>query len=248
MLDAHAVEAPAMVAEAYEIMQRVWKREPFHFEGKYFKAGFPEQPKHDPNSDHEEHVLADHSPWGGHLDVACTGLSRNSPSMKFAGANGLIPVSIYAGASILKTHWETYERAALAAGRVPDRTKYHVSQNIFVAETDKEARKWAKEGGLGYCWQKYLWPIYERFGLLQGFVEDAGASKSDVDFDWIIDNCCVVGSPDTVVEKLNRLFEFTGGWGTLQVQSFDYSDNPEPWFESLRLIAKEVAPRVRMPA
>jgi alkanesulfonate monooxygenase SsuD/methylene tetrahydromethanopterin reductase-like flavin-dependent oxidoreductase (luciferase family) len=248
MLDAHAVEAPAMVAEAFEIMQRVWKREPFHFVGKYFKAGFPEEPKHDPSSHDEQHVLADYSPWGGKLDVACTGLSRNSPSMKFAGANGLIPVSIYSGASVLKTHWETYEKAAHAAGRVADRTKYHVSQNIFVAETDKEARKWAKEGGLGQCWQKYLWPIYERFGLLQGFIEDAGATKADVDFDWIIDNCCVVGSPDTVVEKLNRLFEFTGGWGTLQVQSFDYSDNPEPWFESLNLIVKEVAPRVKMPA
>ncbi len=234
------------VREAFEIMKGVWKRQPFKFEGKYYKGGFPEE-NHTKEGD-EQHLIADHSPWGGKLDIAVTGLSANSASLKFAGEQGLIPVSIYSGSSILKTHWETYEKAALSKGLVPDRSKYHVSQNILVADTDKEAQKLFLEGGMGYCWEKYLWPIYERFGMMEGFIVDAGASRSDVNLRWIMDNCCVVGSPKTVIEKLNRLFEFTGGWGTLQVQSFDYSDNPKPWFESLKLIANEVAPHVKLPA
>ena len=44
----------------------------------------------------------------------------------------------------------------------------------------------------------------------------------------------------TVVDKLNTLFEATGGWGTLQVESHDYYDDPTPWWNSLELIAKAV--------
>jgi len=235
-------EHPARVAEAFEIMKKVWKREPFMFKGKYFSGGFPEQTGED-----EQHLIGDYSPWGGKLEIACTGLSKNSPSMKFAGEQGLMPVSIYSGSAVLRTHWETYEKGCLAAGRKPDRSKYHVSQNILVADSDKEAQKLFLEGGMGYCWEHYLWPIYNRFGLLDGHIEDLGASKADVDLKWIMNNVCIVGSPDTVVRKINNLFELCGGWGVLQIQSFDYSDNPKPWFESIRRMVKEVAPRVKLP-
>jgi alkanesulfonate monooxygenase SsuD/methylene tetrahydromethanopterin reductase-like flavin-dependent oxidoreductase (luciferase family) len=57
----------------------------------------------------------------------------------------------------------------------------------------------------------------------------------------------VVGSPDTVVEKINKLFAEVGGWGTLQIESHDYYDAPEPWFRSLELVASEVAPRISLP-
>ncbi len=36
-------------------------------------------------------------------------------------------------------------------------------------------------------------------------------------------------------------------WGTLQVEAHDYYDDPSPWFNSLELLAKEVAPRVKLP-
>jgi len=50
-----------------------------------------------------------------------------------------------------------------------------------------------------------------------------------------------------VVDKLNVLFEQCGGWGTLQIESHDYYGDPTPWFHSLELVAKEVAPRVKLP-
>jgi alkanesulfonate monooxygenase SsuD/methylene tetrahydromethanopterin reductase-like flavin-dependent oxidoreductase (luciferase family) len=65
--------------------------------------------------------------------------------------------------------------------------------------------------------------------------------------DWICDNVWIVGSPDTVARKLNELFELTGGWGTLQVEVHDYMDDPDPWFESLERLVKEVAPQVKLP-
>ena len=167
--------------------------------------------------------------------------------MQFAGENGFMPVSIFSGSSILKSHWETYSKAALENGHTPDRTKHHVSQTIMIADTDEEARRRALDGGIGNCFEHYLWPIWERFGLLEGFVEDKGAHASDVNMEWICDNVWVVGSPETVARKLNDLFEFTGGWGTLQVEVHDYMDDPDPWFESLERLVKEVAPQVKLP-
>jgi alkanesulfonate monooxygenase SsuD/methylene tetrahydromethanopterin reductase-like flavin-dependent oxidoreductase (luciferase family) len=234
------------VREAFSIMERVWKREPFRYEGKFWNAGFPEE-EHGNESDADQHRLADYSPWGGKLDVAVTGISRSSRSMQFAGEHGFWPVSIYSGSSILKTHWETYSEAALANGHTPDRSTYHVSQTVFVADSDKEARRLALEGGIGHAFRSYLLPIWQRFGLLEGFIKDAGADPADVDLEWICDNVWVVGSPETVVERLNALYQFTGGWGTLQVESHDYIDDPAPWFESLRLIAQEVAPKITLP-
>ena len=103
------------------------------------------------------------------------------------------------------------------------------------------------EGPIGYCFNKYLIPIWHRFGMMDGFAKDAGINPADADLEFLVDNVFVVGSPDTVVDKLNTLFEATGGWGTLQVESHDYYDDPTPWWNSLELIAKEVAPRVRLP-
>ena len=94
-------------------MHRVWAREPFHFEGRYFRAEFPEQGEPVEPSD-EDYLIADFGPWDGSVDIAVTGLSVNSASMCIPGSNGYIPVSVYSGAANLKAHWETYRDAALA--------------------------------------------------------------------------------------------------------------------------------------
>jgi len=237
-------ENAEMVRESLYIMERVWKREPFRFEGKFWKAGFPEEPEVKEKGD-ESHRLADHSPWQGKLEIAVTGLSKNSPSIRFAGERGYSPVSIFSGSSVLKTHWDTYSAAALENGHTPDRSRYRVSQEVYVADTDKEAKRRAINGPMGYCWEHYLLPIYKRFGLIDGFVEDAGSHISDVNLDWLAEHVWIVGSASTVREKLERLFNYTGGWGVLQVQTHDYMDDPGPWFESLRQIAQEVAPRIQ---
>jgi hypothetical protein len=89
--------------------------------------------------------------------------------------------------SSLKTHWESYAKAALANGHPADRNEYHVSQTVLVADTDAKAKKRALDGGIGYCWEHYLWPIWERFALLSGFIADKGAQPSDVNILWICD-------------------------------------------------------------
>ena len=236
-----------MVRESLDIMEKIWKREPFWFEGKYWTAGFPEEEQPETEED-EQHMLANYSPFGGEFpEFAVTGFSYNSPSMKLAGERNFKPVSIYSGLDALKKHWETYAEANIKAGFTPDRSRHAVSQTVFVGDTDAEAKREVMEGPIGYCFDRYLIPIWRRFGMMDGFAKDAGIDPLKADLEFLVDNVFIVGSPDTVVEKINHLFEKCGGWGTLQIECHDYYDDPAPWFHSLELAAKEVAPRIKLP-
>jgi alkanesulfonate monooxygenase SsuD/methylene tetrahydromethanopterin reductase-like flavin-dependent oxidoreductase (luciferase family) len=235
-----------MVRESLSIMEKIWAREPFFYEGKYWSAGFPEQEAALTEED-EQHKLADYSPWGGFPEIAVTGFSKNSPSMKLAGEKNFKPVSIFSGLDALKRHWETYSEANIKAGFTPNRQRHAVSHTIFVGDTDAEAKREVMEGPIGYCFQKYLIPIWRRFGMMDGFAKDHGIDPLKADLEFLVDKVFIVGSPDTVVEKTNELFSKCGGWGTLQIESHDYYDDPAPWFHSLELAAKEVAPRISLP-
>ncbi|WP_219893474.1 LLM class flavin-dependent oxidoreductase [Aquisediminimonas profunda] len=236
-----------MVRESLSIMEKIWKREPFFFEGKYWSAGFPEEEEAVTEED-EQHKLANYSPWGGAFpEFAVTGFSANSPSMRLAGERNFKPVSIYSGLDALKRHWEIYSEANIKAGFTPDRQRHAVSHTIFCADTDAEAKRRVMEGPIGYCFNRYLIPIWKRFGMMDGFAKDHGIDVLDADLEFLVDKVFIVGSPDTVVEKLNDLFAKCGGWGTLQIESHDYYDDPGEWFHSLELCAKEVAPRVSLP-
>lgn len=244
--DSRSDELNDMVRESLEIMERIWKREPFWYEGKYWSAGFPEEEKAVTEED-EQHKLANYSPYGGGFpEFAVTGFSYNSPSMRLAGERNFKPVSIYSGLDALKKHWETYSEANIKAGFTPDRSRHAVSQTVFVGDTDAEAKKEVMEGPIGYCFDRYLIPIWRRFGMMDGFAKDAGIDPLKADLEFLVDNVFIVGSPDTVVDKINHLFEKCGGWGTLQIECHDYYDDPAPWFHSLELAAREVAPRIRL--
>ena len=73
--------------EAMRLMERVWERKPFMEKGEFFQAGFP-----GPETMPEYHVdIANNNPFGGRdkLEVAVTGLSMNSNSMRFAQAQAI---------------------------------------------------------------------------------------------------------------------------------------------------------------
>jgi alkanesulfonate monooxygenase SsuD/methylene tetrahydromethanopterin reductase-like flavin-dependent oxidoreductase (luciferase family) len=220
--------------EALEILQKVWAAEPFHHEGHFFEAGFPEN---DP-----DHELRDVRPFSNTVEIGVTGLSPSSPSMKFAGRNGYLPLSVYAGEAAVANHWDTYAQAAEEAGLTPDRSKFHVVRDVLVADTDEEARKLAVEGGMGHAWREYLLPTYKHLGLLGAMLP--GVDVDSVDEDTLVNDVWIVGSPDTVAEKIADICDRTGGWGTTMIYGHDYLDDPKPWNQSLELLVSEVAPKL----
>ncbi|RFA08517.1 luciferase [Subtercola boreus] len=233
-------ENAAMQEEAIGIMERIWEAKPFQFEGKYFRAGFPE--------DEPAGSLRDVRPWGGHIDIAMTSLSPNSKSVKLAGARGYSPISFYAGDELLKNHWETYDTSAREAGRTAERSKVRVCRELYIADTDKEAREQALNGTLAKVWAERILPIYQAAGLTEWIVKGLDVEASDVDLDYLVDNVWLVGSPETVTEKIQSFVDNVGGIGTLLITDYDYTADPSPWRESLARFAAEVTPKIVDPA
>lgn len=230
-----------MMFEAIGIMEKIWRGEPFEHEGQFWNAGFPQSDPKKP--------LRDVRPWGGEMQMAMTGLSAPSPSIAFAGTHGFIPASVYAGNEFLKSHFETYRLKMQENGRASDRSAHRVVRDVIVAETDAEARKLAVEGGIGRAWAEYIKPTYERFGVLKGLLHDPDMDPAKVDADYLAEHVWIVGSVETVRQKLEHWMDELGGpFGTLLIYSHDYLDDPAPWEHSMELLAKQVVPQIRQPA
>ncbi|MDH4549888.1 MULTISPECIES: LLM class flavin-dependent oxidoreductase [Pseudomonas] len=230
--------------EALDLIEKVWKREPFQETGKYFQAGYP-GPDDMPGYDV---ILADNSPYGGRdsMEIAVTGLTKNSSSLKWAGERNYSPISFFGGFEVMRSHWDTWATAAQANGFETARSRFRVTRDIFVADSDAEAKRRAIASGLGESWKHYLFPIYKKFNLFEGIIKDSGQDidPSQVDLDFLAEHVWLCGSPETVARKIERMIEHCGGLGQIVVNSHDNIDNPEPYIESLQRLAKEVIPLV----
>lgn len=238
---------PPMQLEALALMERVWERKPFVEKGKYFQAGFP-----GPDTMPEYWVdIANNNPFGGReqLEIAVTGLSMNSKSMEFAGSRDYSPISFFGGTPQMKAHWDTWAAANEKAGYTPDRKRYRVCRDVFIAESDAEARRLVRKTGMMKTWEKYLKEIYVKFGLFDGIIADSGVdiTPEGIDEEFLIEHVILCGSPQTVIEKLEKLADACGGWGQIVANQHDSIDDPAPWEQSLRLLATEVCPKVKMP-
>ena len=239
-------ELQAQMFESLELMEKVWARAPFREKGEHFQAGFPgkdDMPGYDV-------IIADNSPHGGrqNLEIAVTGLTENSSSLKWAGERNYSPISFFGGTRVMKSHWDTWSAAAKSKGFETDRARFRVTRDIFIADSDAEAKRLALRSGLAKSWEQYLIPIYKKFNLFQGIIEDSGTGidPSQVDMNFLAEHVWLCGSPATVIRKLERMAEKTGGWGEIVVNSHDSIDDPKPWEESLQRLAREVAPKVNV--
>lgn len=238
---------PPRQLEALALMEKVWERKPFQEKGQWFQAGFP-----GPDSMPEYHVdIADNNPFGGreNLEIAVTALSMNSKSMVFAGSRNYSPISFFGGVPQMKAHWETWANAMQAHGHTPERQRFRVCRDIFIADTDAEAKRLFLKSGMMRTWQEYLKEIYVKFGLFDGIIQDSGQdiTPDTIDENFLAEHVVLCGSPETVIEKLEALADKCGGWGQLVANQHDSLDDPAPWEESLRRLATEVCPKVRMP-
>ena len=98
-------------------------------------------------------------------------------------------------------------------------------------------------------WKHYLKEIYVKFKLFDGIIADSGVdiTPENIDEDFLAEHVVLCGSPETVIEKLEKLADQVGGWGQIVANQHDSLDDPKPWEESLRRLATEVCPKVRMP-
>jgi alkanesulfonate monooxygenase SsuD/methylene tetrahydromethanopterin reductase-like flavin-dependent oxidoreductase (luciferase family) len=179
-----------------------------------------------------------------HPPIGVAGVSAKSETLLLAGERGYIPMSInFVPARILKSHWESVEAGAARGGRVADRSAWRIARDVFVADTDAEARRLALGGPLARDYRDYflrLLPKLRGFDMLKA---DPAMPDADVTLEYLCDTIWIVGSPDTVAAKLAALGEAVGGFGTLLAIAHEWRPQGA-WERSMTLLHDEVLPRL----
>lgn len=224
-----------MLQEAQHLIRRIWTNtgEPLTITGKHYNLDIP--PLDNPL------LLGNH--WRPYQDggprIACAGFSPRSSTIRQGGANGDIPLSIAMTDEYLAGHWEVYAEGAHSAGRTPDRNDWRVVRDVIVADTDEQAYALATSTPLRR--QQEEWVIPHNISAM-GLPD--GINAEDVTVDLLAQHMWIVGSVDTVVERLATEYERCGGWGTLLVYNYDFHNRPDAFRRHLELLGTQVAPRL----
>ncbi|MFQ6228260.1 LLM class flavin-dependent oxidoreductase [Nocardia sp. NPDC002869] len=230
-----------MTFEALDIIDRLWTEGPTEFRGMFWNTGSPDSPL--PALDYFLRPLQRPRP-----PIAMAGMTAGSANLRLAGARGYLPVSlaITPDGRQLARQFDTVADGAAAAGRIADRGRWRIVQDIVVAPTDSEARELARHGAMARCWSEFLLPLYLHLGLgpLLGALPDGTVVPDDeIDLDYLLEHLWLVGSPRTVAGKIDELTRATGGFGTLLLTCYDTAEERETWQRSVRLLTTEVLPQ-----
>jgi alkanesulfonate monooxygenase SsuD/methylene tetrahydromethanopterin reductase-like flavin-dependent oxidoreductase (luciferase family) len=238
-VDGMSGENREMTREALDIILRLWSAtEPFDFKGKFWNVSMPPEMfgflRH--------HIKPKQLP---HPPIGVAGLSKNSDTLKLAGEHGYIPMSLNLNPAYVGSHWDSVEAGARKSGRTPQRGQWRMVREVFVAETDEEAWKLSVGANMGRMMREYFLPLLGNFGFLEYLKHQPDVADSDVTPEYCAKHNWLVGSPSTVAEKIEQVYDEVGGFGVLLVFCFDYQDKPEAWHTSLGMLANEVMPKLK---
>jgi alkanesulfonate monooxygenase SsuD/methylene tetrahydromethanopterin reductase-like flavin-dependent oxidoreductase (luciferase family) len=127
----------------------------------------------------------------------------------------------------------------------PDRGQWRLVREVFVADTDEEAMRLSVGSHMGRMMREYFLKLLAEFDFLQYLKHDQDVPNSDVTPEYCAKHNWIVGSPNTVAEKIAKIYDDVGGFGQLLVFGFDYAENPQAWRRSLELLSKEVLPKIK---
>jgi limonene 1,2-monooxygenase len=174
--------------------------------------------------------------------------SMISPSgMTLAGKHGIGVLSIGSmseeGIDALPTQWSFAEESAARNGQTVDRADWRIVMSWHLAETREQARAEAKHG-LFRWHNEYTVGTLQRPGAVAYESPDAavdavtgGATAAAAA------GTSVIGTPDDLVEFISRMYEITGGFGTVIGFVHDWA-NPEATRRSWDLVARYVVPEL----
>jgi alkanesulfonate monooxygenase SsuD/methylene tetrahydromethanopterin reductase-like flavin-dependent oxidoreductase (luciferase family) len=227
-----------MMWESLDVILKLWESpDAFEHRGEYWNVN-----RIDPMLRTLRHHLTPYQK--PHPPIGVAGLTPGSDTLRIAGERGFIPLSLNMSTGYVRSHWEAYAKGAEGAGRPPDRSQWRVVREVLVADSDEEARRWSAGSMMGRMMSEYLLPLFADFDYTQYLKDDPNVSDENVKPEYLVDHGWLVGSVETVTEKLLETNRLAGGFGVLTVLGFDYADNPEPWRRSMQLLATEVLPRV----
>jgi alkanesulfonate monooxygenase SsuD/methylene tetrahydromethanopterin reductase-like flavin-dependent oxidoreductase (luciferase family) len=180
-----------------------------------------------------------------HPPIGVAGISPRSDMLTLGGQRGWIPMSInIVPVPTLQMHWQTYAESAAKAGRKADRSIWRIAREVYVGDTSAEARREALDGVIGRDWSEYMLRNLAKSKMLVAAKSDPSMPDEAVTLEYLCDNIWIVGNVDEVTEKLARLYQDVGGFGTLLVIGHEWLPK-EKWTRSMTRLVEEVLPRVQ---
>src|SRR5881397_1111801 len=144
---------------------------------------------------------------------------------------------------ILRTHWDAVAAGAQRVGRGADRSSWRIARDVYVADTNAEARREALAGPLARDYRDYFLRLLAKIRGLEMIKVDPAMPDSDVTLPYLLDNIWIVGDPDTVAAKLAKLRDEVGGFGALLVIAHEWRPQAA-WERSMVLLREQVLPRL----
>jgi alkanesulfonate monooxygenase SsuD/methylene tetrahydromethanopterin reductase-like flavin-dependent oxidoreductase (luciferase family) len=176
----------------------------------------------------------------------------SSETMKFVAQHRHTYMSVYAPTPVVRRWFDGYRQAADELGYVPDPEKIAFSVPIYLAETEEQAHRearqhllWLFHKGLKQGPELVFPPGYMTPSSFRGLLMAGMKPYPELSYEELLnDGYAVVGSPDTVKARLRELQEELG-FGQL-IGLFGLGDiTPERSRRSTELFASEVMPAIR---
>ena len=228
-----------MTVESIDMVLKLWQAEaPFDFKGDFYHIKIDE-PR--PELGIGEVLKPFQQP---HPPIAMSVIKGDSMAATMAGQRGYIPISTNLTLpATLVQNWQTYCAGAAAAGQPePDRSIWRVSRSLLVADSDQQAFDYALDPNSAFSRAfEYLIVVLSSANMLYIMKDDPQMPDAEVTPEYLVKNLCIVGSVKTVKERLEALWEETGGFDTLLMIAHDWDDR-DLWQRSMDLLAIEVVP------
>jgi len=179
-------------------------------------------------------------------EIVGTVLSPFSPGVVLMGKRDFHPLSANFLLSMhLKSHWQNYCKGKMESGAEAKTSDWRVARNIFVADDDRIAARYAREDEASpyrfYFRQMHAKLI--RSKRLFVFKAHKDQPDEEVTHDFVMDNLVIHGSVNKVVDRILALREEIGDFGEIVYAGMDWVD-PALAKRSMQLMAEEVMPRV----
>jgi limonene 1,2-monooxygenase len=135
----------------------------------------------------------------------------------------------------VKEHWAICEAEAAKSGQTVSREGWRMSAITHIADTEEQAREDCRYGFeqiWRYLGEVSILPMSDATNF-EDFLEEAIDSGS-----------IIIGTPDTLIEKIRLLAKQTGGFGAFVMTLADFADH-EAKKKSIELFANRVVPEFR---
>ena len=224
--------------EAVELIVKIWEDGPFNYQGRFFSLTQPEDRTHMEVGFHMRPYQRPHPP------IAVAGASARSETLELAGEMGWLPLSGgLVHSSGLSDTWRSVEKGASRSGKNPSRSDWRISREVHVAESSNEAVEDVLNGPFARDFTQYWTKLIGQgprglgtFKLSPEMPDEAVTPQH------MLDNFWIVGDPDECAHKIRKLYQDSGGFGTLMIQTTDWGKDTGKAHRSLELMAKEVLP------